>query len=110
MAKKHAGMGLIDESIDLPTSAVTNVDESEETSYQPPTVEPPKIEEQSRPRQGNQPLCPIHGTQMVAYSTGSSFTYYRCTENKCRETAKRLRPIGLLKNLYGNGKSARISE
>jgi len=64
-------------------------------------------EDAKKPRQGNQPLCPLHHSQMRAYATGSVFTYYRCEEKGCKQTDKKLRPVGPVKNLYGHGKSAR---
>lgn len=61
-------------------------------------------------RQGDdgRPVCPDHNAVMTAYKTPrhSMYTYYRCTVEKCRQTAKRIRPIGPLRNLYGHGKSA----
>jgi hypothetical protein len=63
-----------------------------------------------RLRQGNQPICPVHQIQMVSYATNKLFTYYKCTHGGCKETDKRLRPVGPLKNKYGFGKSAQKEE
>ena len=70
----------------------------------------PTASELPRPRQTDRPFCPVHNVQMVAYWTDSMFTHYGCPlkkERKCSETAKRVRPVGPLKDLYGNGKSRR---
>lgn len=58
-----------------------------------------------RPRQDQRPVCPKHGQQMVAYSTNAMHTFYRCPVEGCAERAKRVRPVGPFKDLYGNGKS-----
>lgn len=92
MAKRHPGMGL--EPNELPEIQV---------NVPMPEVQPPKAEV-PRPRQdAKRPVCSIHHRQMVAYSSDAMYTRYRCPEPKCRETDKRVRPIGQLKNLYGNG-------
>lgn len=75
-----------------------------------PVTEPVKQEEPNRLRQGNQPLCPVHDVQMVSYSTTQIFTYYKCPNIDCKETSKRMRPVGPLKNRYGNGTSAQNIE
>lgn len=56
-----------------------------------------------RPRQDSRPICPEHQTQMVAYASNAMFTYYECKTANCSQRAKRVRPIGPLKNKYGNG-------
>jgi hypothetical protein len=60
-----------------------------------------------RPRQTDRPTCPVHDVQMTAYATSAMFTYYECPQKGCKETGKRIRPIGPLKNRYGNGTSAK---
>jgi hypothetical protein len=73
-------------------------------------VSPPEPAEDAatdkRPRQDRRPVCPDHGVQMTARSTSAMYTYYRCPAQNCRQTQKLVRPIGPLKNLYGNGRSA----
>ena len=60
------------------------------------------------PRQDDRPSCPAHECQMTAYATSAMYTYYRCPRHpKCRETAKRVRAVGPLKNKYGHGESKR---
>jgi hypothetical protein len=70
----------------------------------------PAAEPVHKPRQGDngRPVCPDHHAVMTAYKTPrhSMYTYYHCTVEKCRRTAKRIRPVGPLKNLYGHGKSS----
>ena len=82
----------------------------EEEPLDPPETEIHKeaIKEPERqPRQSNRPECPLHHVQMISYSTGAMYTYYRCPEPDCRERDKRVRPVGPLKDKYGHGKSAR---
>jgi hypothetical protein len=77
-----------------------------------PAAKPAKkpADAEKAPRQGNQPVCAVHTVQMVAYSSSAMYTYYRCPTDKCRETAKRVRPVGPLKDRYGHGTSARSQE
>ena len=69
----------------------------------PPATEPPAAAEPAR--QGNQPTCPKHNVQMVAFASNDMYTYYRCTVDTCRQRDKRVRPVGPLKNCYGHGAS-----
>jgi hypothetical protein len=57
------------------------------------------------PAPGSRPVCKDHGP-MTEYSKKGIIAYYRCKVKGCRASAKRLRPIGPIKNLYGFGKSA----
>jgi hypothetical protein len=91
MAKKHEnGLG-----IDVPMD--------DQTTVESPTVEP--AADAPRPRQDQRPICSAHDRQMVAYASNDMFTYYKCPVEYCRETAKRVRPVGPLKNKYGFGSS-----
>jgi len=81
--------------------------DSDAPGESPAELTPGVKEPDPRPRQANRPECPIHHVQMISYSTGAMYTYYRCPEPDCRERDKRVRPVGPLKDKYGHGKSAR---
>jgi hypothetical protein len=65
------------------------------------------FEAQPKPRAGARPVCPVHGSQMVAYSTMDMYTYYRCAEQNCGCRDKLVRAVGPLRDKYGHGKSAK---
>lgn len=128
MAKKnHAGMGfgtdapLPDDDSPLPADPRSGCPDA------PPAAEAPcaplptphdAASDPPRPRQGNQPICPLHQVPMVAYSSNDTFTYYRCpveadvpsripggppVKRRCGSTDKRRRPVGPQKHLYEHG-------
>ncbi|HJT34858.1 MAG TPA: hypothetical protein VJ783_22715 [Pirellulales bacterium] len=97
MSKKRftpagAGLGLND---DGPIAGDTAGDDGEAVASAP-----------ARHRQDRRPVCRKHGQQMVAYSTNAMYTFYRCPREGCDERDKKVRPVGPLASLYGNGRGS----
>ena len=104
--KKDPGMGisvdLEQESTEATEEVASPAAETEVAAPEPQTVAPPRTR-----RVIEAPYCPIHKTPMRSYCSVQMYTYYRCTTEGCRETAKKVRPIMPLKDKYGHGKSSR---
>jgi len=105
--KEEAGMGLnIDEGAAAPRGDVgpTQAEARKEATGAsvPAFQEPPRCR-----RSIDAPHCPIHMVPMRSYHSSGMFTYYKCPCDACRETGKKVRAIGPLKNRYGHGESKR---